>query len=116
MGFSPSPGRSRRKCWPRHSAACKATTICCMNLNRRTFVLGAAAGLASAQSNEPTQTGMIGVGNRGSLLLRVVLSQPDVKVAAVCDIKPDRLDRAASAAARDNPATYSDYRRILDRK
>jgi predicted dehydrogenase len=80
------------------------------------FVLGAGAGLVSAQSGEPTQTGMIGVGNRGSLLLRNVLAQPGVKVAALCDIKPDRLDRAATAAARDNPATYPDYRRILDRK
>ena len=87
-----------------------------MNVNRRMFVLGAAAGLASAQSTETTQTGMIGVGNRGSALLRGVLAQPGVKVAAICDIKPDRLDRAATAAARDNPATYPDYRKILDRK
>ena len=35
---------------------------------------------------------------------------------ALCDIKPDRLDKAASAAAKDNPATYSDWRKILDRK
>src|SRR5438552_16035356 len=87
-----------------------------MNVNRRMFVLRAAAGLASAQSTEPTQTGMIGVGNRGSLLLRNVLAQPEAKVAALCDIKPDRLDRAATAAARDNPNTYPDYRKILDRK
>jgi len=87
-----------------------------MDVNRRIFVLGAAAGLASAQSTDTTLTGMIGVGNRGSALLRGVLAQPGVKVAAVCDIKPDRLDRAATAAARDNPAAYSDYRKILDRK
>jgi predicted dehydrogenase len=41
---------------------------------------------------------------------------PGVKVAAVCDIKPDRLDRAASLAARDQPQTYRDWRRIIDRK
>jgi predicted dehydrogenase len=80
------------------------------------FVLGAAAGLASAQSTETILTGLIGIGNRGSLLLRTVLAQPGAKVAAVCDIKPDRLDRAATTAARDNPAAYSDYRKILDRK
>ncbi len=87
-----------------------------MNVNRRNFFLGAAAaGLASAQA-ESTLTGMIGVGNRGSALLRGVLSQPGAKVAALCDIKPDRLDRAATAAARDNPKTYSDYRQLLERK
>jgi predicted dehydrogenase len=87
-----------------------------MDFNRRIFVLGAATGLASAQNSETTLTGMIGVGNRGSALLRGVLAQPGAKVAALCDIKPDRLDRAATAAARDNPSTYSDYRKILERK
>jgi predicted dehydrogenase len=59
---------------------------------------------------------MIGVGNRGSYLLRVVLDEPRAKVAAICDIKSDRLDRAATAAARDKPATTADYRRLLERK
>src|SRR5437868_15103366 len=59
---------------------------------------------------------MIGIGNRGSRLLQGVLLQPDAKVVALCDIKPDRLDKAASTASRDNPATYADWRRILDRK
>ena len=35
---------------------------------------------------------------------------------ALCDIKPDRLDKAASAAAKDNPATYADWQRVIDRK
>jgi myo-inositol 2-dehydrogenase/D-chiro-inositol 1-dehydrogenase len=73
-----------------------------------------AAGAAYGQ--QKVGTGMIGIGNRGSHLLQGVLLQPDAKVVALCDIKPDRLDKAASAAARDNPATYADWRRILDRK
>src|SRR5437868_13810997 len=59
---------------------------------------------------------MIGIGNRGSRLLQGVLLQPDAKVLALCDIKPDRLDKSASTAAKDNPATYADWRRILARK
>jgi predicted dehydrogenase len=59
---------------------------------------------------------MIGVGNRGSLLLKNVLTESRAQVVALCDIKPDRLDRAATAAAADHPATTSDYRRLLDRK
>ena len=35
---------------------------------------------------------------------------------ALCDIKPDRLDKAATAAARDNPATYADWRQLIERK
>ncbi len=90
-------------------------------LNRRDFLAGAAAATltrsASAQSGaEPVTVGMIGTGARGSFLLNAILPLPGVTVKALCDIKPDRLDKAASAAARDNPATYSDYRKILERK
>ena len=67
-------------------------------------------------SGDPIRTAMIGTGNRGSFLLSSVLEQPNVKVTAVCDTKPDRLDKAASAAVRDNPAALKDYRQVLDRK
>ncbi len=76
----------------------------------------AASGALLAQNVEPVGTGIIGTGNRGSYLLKGVLEQPSAKVVAVCDIKPDRLDRAATAAAKDKPATYSDYRKLLDNK
>jgi len=59
---------------------------------------------------------VIGAGNRGSHLLRGVIEQPDAKVFLLCDIKPDRLDQAATAASRDNPATYADWRKIIERK
>jgi predicted dehydrogenase len=58
---------------------------------------------------------VIGTGNRGSYVLRQVLATPGVKVNALCDLKADRLDKAASAAARDNPATMRDYRELLAR-
>lgn len=89
-----------------------------MNLERRSLLLGTAVagGLAGAQDTEKVTTAVIGTGNRGAYLLSGVIEQPNTKVAAVCDIKPDRLDRAASAAAKDNPATYSDWRRVIERK
>jgi myo-inositol 2-dehydrogenase / D-chiro-inositol 1-dehydrogenase len=67
-------------------------------------------------SAEPIRTAMIGTGNRGSWVLKEILKQPGVKVVALCDLKPDRLDKAASSAGRDNPATFSDYRKLLERK
>jgi predicted dehydrogenase len=79
------------------------------------FLMGSAAA-AMAQTLQTVGTGMIGVGNRGSYLLSGVLLQPNAKLLGLCDIKPDRLDKAATAAARDNPATYSDWRKIIDRK
>ena len=80
------------------------------------FLLGSALAAHASQGEQTVATAMIGTGNRGSFLLQGVLKQPNAKVLAVCDIKPDRLDKAATAAARDNPATYTDWKRIIDRK
>ena len=69
-----------------------------------------------AAQAEKIGTGMIGTGNRGSYLLQSVLQQPEARVAAVCDLKPDRLDKAATAAARDKPVALRDYRELLARR
>jgi predicted dehydrogenase len=88
--------------------------------HRRSFLFTAAATATSAalaqDSPDKTATALIGVGNRGSNLLDGVLSQPSATVSALCDLNPSRLDKAASTASRDNPKTYTDWRRILDRK
>ena len=44
------------------------------------------------------------------------MEQPSAEVVALCDLKPDRLDKAATTARRDNPKTYTDWRQIVDRK
>ena len=88
-------------------------------VNRRMFLMGsaAAASVAAGQTAPAgVGTGMIGVGNRGSYLLEAVQAQSNSRVLALCDTKPDRLDKAATAAARSNPATYADWRKVIDRK
>ena len=86
-----------------------------MNIDRRFFLLGSALA-AHAYQDSAVNTGVIGIGGRGTFLLTSVVRQPNAKVVALCDIKPDRLDRAASRAAKDNPATYTDWRRLIERK
>ena len=87
-----------------------------MEVNRRFFLFGTALAARAFQGESSVGTAMIGVGNRGSFLLKGVLEQPNAKVLALCDIKPDRLDKAATAAARDKPATYADWHKVIDRK
>ena len=65
-------------------------------MDRRAFLV--TTGVAFAQATA-TPTAVIGVGNRGSYLLDSVLAQPNAKVVALCDNKPDRLDKAATKAA-----------------
>ncbi len=89
-------------------------------MDRRSFVAGSLAGAAlgplaqrATAANDQITTGMIGVGNRGAWVLQEILKQPAAKVTALCDIKPDRLDKAATLAARDKPSTFRDYRDLL---
>jgi len=88
-------------------------------VKRRHFILGSAIAAHSAFGQGTAAripTAMIGTGNRGSYVLKGVLADPNAKVVAVCDIKPDRLDAAATAAAKDNPSTYTDWKKVIDRK
>src|SRR5919205_3456311 len=90
-----------------------------MSVNRRSFLAASAAAAAQSalgQSAGKVKTAMIGVGGRGTFLLTGVLEQPGAEVVALCDLKPDRLDKAATTARRDNPKTYTDWRQIVDRK
>jgi predicted dehydrogenase len=85
-------------------------------VGRRDFLVAAAAAAPAAfgqSANDSIAVGMIGVGNRGSYTMSGVIAQPNAKVVAVCDLKPDRLDKAATTA---KAKTFTDYRKLLDQK
>jgi predicted dehydrogenase len=85
-------------------------------MNRRAFVQSIAAGAMLPAADHSVETGMIGIGGRGSLLLHQTLSIPGVRIGHLCDIAPDALDKAMSAAVRDKPQGYSDYHKLLEVK
>jgi len=94
------------------------------NVSRRAFlkVPAAAATIAAPailQSQSPAselRVAFVGVGNRGSYLLRHMLQVPGVKVVAVCDILEDRAKAAADQVSKagGSAQTYTDYRKMLD--
>lgn len=66
--------------------------------------------------------GYIGVGSRGSSLLRQFLRVKGCRIAAICDIRPERVARMQAAveeAKQPKPAAYdrgeTDYLRMCDR-
>ncbi len=63
------------------------------------------------------RVGFIGVGNRGSTLLRNMLTVPGIKVVAICDLDPARLKAAidSATAAGHSPDGYAEYRKLLER-
>ena len=96
-------------------------------LDRRRFLslaaaAAAAAGEAWGQSEKTVRVGFVGVGNRGTYLLRSILDLPGVEVSAICDINEANLQRGQAVvekAGRKRPEGYSsgveDYRRMVAR-
>jgi len=91
-------------------------------------VLGAGlawAGLARAaaqkDTSDPLRIGFVGVGARGSCLLRILLELKDVEIRALCDIREDRVTRAqrwVTEAGQREPQGYSrgetDFKRLCE--
>lgn len=75
--------------------------------------MAAAAAQGVRAQETPINVAFIGTGNRGAFLEKTSIEVGGTKVVALSDLKPDRLDKAASAAAKDNPKTYRDYRQLL---
>jgi len=81
-------------------------------------VAGSAALLPAQSPNDAVRVAFIGVGNRGSYLVQHMLKVPGVKVVAICDIDPVALKKSveAATAAGHSPESYTEYRKLLDRK
>ena len=92
--------------------------------NRRSFLKASAASLGSSlllqgqSPNDTVRVAFIGVGNRGSYLLKHMLTVPGITVVAICDLDPERLKAGidAATAAGSHPEAYTEYRKLLDRK
>ncbi|MCZ2075037.1 MAG: Gfo/Idh/MocA family oxidoreductase [Bryobacterales bacterium] len=89
-------------------------------MRRREFL---ASGLSVAAAERPVRLGFVGVGGRGTGLLRVSLALGSVEVPAVCDIDPAALDRAQGIVEKTRgrrPEKYGqgpeDYLRLVARE
>ncbi|MBP7933471.1 MAG: Gfo/Idh/MocA family oxidoreductase [Phycisphaerae bacterium] len=96
--------------------------------SRRRLVKGAAAGAASLSmirslspalgtlgANERIVTGHIGVGGQGTAHLHGLARMKDIRVGAVCDVDPGRLNNAVKVAG-SSPQTFKDFRKLLEMK
>jgi predicted dehydrogenase len=91
--------------------------------DRRDFLKTiAGASLVSAASyrkvpgaNERVRVGFIGIGLIGKRHLLDFMAQPDVEVAAICEVYAPRLEEGV-ATAGGQPTAYKDFRKMLERK
>ena len=90
---------------------------------RREFLKQAAIGAAALAAYPPptvlgasdrVRVGMIGVGGRGTELLKEVLQVPNVQLVAMADVYSHRRDAAKQMAPEMQ--AFDDYRRLLDMK
>ena len=89
---------------------------------RREWLALAAVSAAAQSSGENIRIGFIGVGSRGTGLLKNLLTRADADVPAVCDIDPKSVKRAQDLVKEFKghvPAGFDkgpdDYRRLLAR-
>jgi predicted dehydrogenase len=78
----------------------------------------AAARLSAAQGTD-LRVGFVGVGGRGTALLRNLLEAKVAQVTAVCDVKPDHAKRAVTlvtGAGQKEPQVFGDWKKLLDSK
>lgn len=92
---------------------------------RRDFLKAAGAGALGAASygrvlgaNERAKVGFIGIGLIGKRHLLDFMSQPDVDVAAICEVYEPRLHEGIATASDKGhkPEGFKDFRRMLERK
>lgn len=77
----------------------------------------AAPAVLSAQNKgDVIRVAFVGVGNRGSFLLKHGVRVPGVQVVAVCDILQDRAEAAAQVVAKagGKARVWNDFRKMLD--
>jgi len=89
-----------------------------MESRRRFLLTSAGAALASGSvlgANDRVQVGLIGYGRRGAQLRNSFARHADCVFAAACEVEQSRLKQGA-AAMGGKVDTYTDYRRVLERK
>jgi len=99
------------------------------NMTRRAFIrnsalgasalaIGAAGPARAARPGDDVVVGFIGVGGRGTRLLRYVAALPGCRIGAVCDLRPERVARAQREAGKrgHKPRGYVDFRKMLDKE
>jgi predicted dehydrogenase len=63
--------------------------------------------------SDQINVGVIGVGSRGQYMAQLFLRNPDIRIAALCDVYEPRFAQGREITGEDTPA-FLDYREMLD--
>ena len=95
-------------------------------MNRRYFLMSSAAAAgatlpasALASANDRIRVACVGLRGRGTAHISGYAGRPDAEIAALCDVDEAVLEKRArevEARTKKRPATYTDYRKLLEDK
>ena len=95
------------------------------DVHRRHFLMSSVAlpavlKASSLQSpNNTVRVAVVGFNGRGKAHISAYLKMPNVEIAALCDVDQSVVDsgvKTIEAAGKKRPATYADFRQLLDDK
>lgn len=86
-------------------------------MNRRNFLLAGGAMIAAqAAPSDQINLGVIGSGGRGTFVMSVFQKDPELRVAAICDVYEPNLENAVATASKTpgtHPKIYRNYKELL---
>ena len=94
-------------------------------VDRRHFLMSSVALPAALKAsalqspNNTVRVAVVGFNGRGKAHISAYLKMPNVEIAALCDVDQSVVDsgcKTIEAAGKKRPATYADFRKLLDDK
>ena len=87
------------------------------SVGRRTFVKAAAivpfAAVSGTAANSAVSIGLVGAGNRGPNVCRLLVQNTPGRITALCDLYDEKIERAKKTIGIENPDVYNDYEKLL---
>ena len=82
----------------------------------RRHAIGALAltGIRATAANSAISAGLIGCGDRGIYVARLMKNNTNARFVALCDVFDDRIEKAKRAIPVEAPRVYKDYRKLLE--
>jgi predicted dehydrogenase len=65
-------------------------------------------------ANSAVTVGLLGTGSRGPYVAGMLAKNTPGRVVALCDIFPEKMERAKTAIGVENPKTYTDFQKLLE--
>ncbi len=70
-------------------------------------------GWGTSFTGKPFKLGIIGCGNRAVPQIRGINQIPELEIAALCDIVPEKMEEKKRMVKRGTPKLYTDYQNLL---